>query len=209
MNVTTLLLAPMISLLSSPLLAAADSIESLNDEFDAAQSAFYEARSSGAPGSAGESPAVVAFMPRYRAYAAEHVGRPEAVPALIWVASNSSKLPASDQEEALSEAMERLIADHADSASLADVKALQFLVHQVPLDDMVRLYEASLAGDSRDGGDALEQAGDLGLGFRHRLQAAAVERLGVGEPAGELVGLRAGDRVAQRPPGVHAASLDA
>lgn len=120
----------------------AQSADQLIAEFQQAQAKWYQGAAKGSPPDRETMPAI-AFLPRFREIAEAHEGQAEAVPALVWILNNSKSVVGPSGEDAHgSWALEQLIVDHSDSLSQADLRKMQQLFYQVPMEDLSRLYES-------------------------------------------------------------------
>ena len=131
-------------LAASPVARADEEYDKLLKEFQDAQQKFYERLSKqaeeneaklkeqGEDKEKGEIEAidmtkgspVIEFMPRFREYAEKHGGKPEAIPALVWIIGSAGMgMDESGKgKSAASWAIERLTKDHAAQVESADAR---------------------------------------------------------------------------------------
>jgi hypothetical protein len=89
------------------------------------------------------------FLKRFQRYAKEHAGKPEAIPALVWIMGTGANVsPDEPQDQSLAKAaLDRLIANHAAQPELKDVLAdlrwasYSWAFHIAGKDRLVAFYE--------------------------------------------------------------------
>ncbi len=114
------------------LLAAAPSLRA-DEEYDRLSKDFYEARLAyygqlrqAKPDETRPADPADAFLPKFRAYAEAHAGKPEAIPALAWILESTR--PAGGTEELSADAkwaLEQLMGHAADPAIRGSLGALR------------------------------------------------------------------------------------
>jgi len=100
--------------------------DELKAEYDKKVAEWYALLSEAADkdGAGGEAPAhpAEAFVPRFKAYAVEQAGKPEAIPALVWLVNAGARNILSEKGRAAGKrALEELAKSHSASPSIGDV----------------------------------------------------------------------------------------
>lgn len=135
---------------------AGEEYDQLLGEFQAAQQSWFKeyARASEETGAEPDLSKLSArpekeFRPKFLAFAAKHAGKPEAIPALIWVATaNDSWQPGSASPEQL-EAIKTLTTAHAaDTAIAGELSQLRYSSSMLGEAPLTALYERIVATNS-------------------------------------------------------------
>lgn len=131
---------------------ADEEYDKLVGEFEESQDAWYELRKQAEDddnGSADTSklpphPATK-FMKKFKRYAKKRAGRPDAIPALVWIVQNagSAEPPeASGKPPSARWALDRLTEDHAAQAEIEDaLPKLKYAMYQVDRVLLISLYQ--------------------------------------------------------------------
>ncbi len=141
-----------------PVAWADEAYDKLVEEFGEAETRWYEQMSAAPEPKEGESvPAIdmtkrpaTAFVPRFRAYAEKHAGKPAAIPALVWLINQTGYLslpePKKGELPPGEWALQRLTADHADQSEFKEsLGALAYASYHTDKVKLVRLYEKVIA----------------------------------------------------------------
>jgi hypothetical protein len=91
---------------------------------------------------------VIEFMPRFRKYAEDHAGKPEAIPALAWIVNMAGMASGGEPraESPAKWALDRLSKDHAAQPGIKEaIPALRYSAYEVGQAPLVALYEKVIA----------------------------------------------------------------
>lgn len=129
---------------------ASEGIAELEDDFNKAQEAFYKGAQGNTKVDWTKHPARE-FLPKFKAWAEDHAGKPEAVPALVWILRNGQGAGESGKKSAVSWALDRLAKDHAGDPGLKDaLGSMMYLGWEVGDDRMIDFYESVLERNRDD-----------------------------------------------------------
>lgn len=137
-------------LMLSPPASADEEFDALQQEYNDAQQAWYEQlekvpKTDGVYDASSMPPSpALAFVPRFKVYAEKHAGKPEAVPALVWIVDNAvgSPVPGGDDESPAKWAVEQLTRNHAASPALAThLPRMRYAVYYIGHKPLIGLYE--------------------------------------------------------------------
>ena len=86
------------------------------------------------------------FVPRFRAYAEKHAGKPEALPALAWIVCNGGPVSAPGEEEGPAQwAAEQLTRDHAGDPAIGEyLRDMRYAAYSAGAKPLIKLYEKVL-----------------------------------------------------------------
>ena len=143
----TAILAILLPLCSVSVVRADHSeLDRLKEEYAEKESAFHERMSKAEEYDAKSHPAI-AYTPKFKAFAEDHAGAPEAVPALIWILEKgmSGSDDLQETEKIRRWAVDRVAADYAASPYIEDAFAyLQYLPQMIGDESLISLYEKVL-----------------------------------------------------------------
>ena len=143
----TAILAILLPLCSVSVVRADHSeLDRLKEEYAEKESAFHEKMSKAEEYDAKSHPAI-AYTPKFKAFAEDHAGAPEAVPALIWILEKgmSGSDDLQEAEKIRRWAVDRVAADFAASPYIEDaLAALQYLPQLIGAESLISLYEKVL-----------------------------------------------------------------
>ncbi len=165
----------------APVTWADEAYDKLVEGFGEAETRWYEQMEAASKAKDGESvPAVdmtkrpaIEFVPRFRAYAEKHAGKPAAIPALAWLIDNSVHLslpePKNDELPPTEWALQRLTQDHAGQSEIKEsLGGLAYAAYSLDKEGLVRLYEKIISTNKNK--DAQSQA-MFNLGFTYYLSS--------------------------------------
>jgi hypothetical protein len=136
---------------------ADEEYDELAEDFEAAQDAWYELRKQAkeddeSSGDASKLPPHPAkkFMNEFKWYAENRAGRPEAIPALVWIVRNASEADVSARPSPAPWALDRLTEDHAAQAEIQDaLPKLKYAMYVVDRTSLIRLYQRVIRENER------------------------------------------------------------
>jgi len=115
---------------AAPPLRADDAYDKLVKEFGAAQQKWYQQLQAQKEGETAPPNPVDEFLPKFRAYAEQHAGKPEAIPALAWIVQSvRPKGPDAKPPEDVRWALEQLGTHAADPAIGPTLQGLRFAAY--------------------------------------------------------------------------------
>jgi hypothetical protein len=126
-----------------PPLLADEEYDRLLQSFDEAQQKWSEQTRDLKRGKTPPPEPSRAFVPKFRAYAKKHAGKPEAIPALVWlIHATRTDTQKSEPEPVATWAVRALRRDHAASLALGEVmEDLRNAVDSVSCEHLVPFYE--------------------------------------------------------------------
>ena len=144
-----LVTALLIGVAAAPRVHADEEFDTLEQEYGAAEQAWaeqtQEAQSVEGIADTEELPPHPAktFLPRFKAYAEKHAGRPEAIPALAWLISSAGVGNAlGESDPTATWAVERLAKEHAAQSAIGRaLPGLRYAMYQVGSEPLIALYE--------------------------------------------------------------------
>jgi tetratricopeptide (TPR) repeat protein len=135
---------------------ADDEYDQLLEQFEEAQDQWFEelaesqedAKESTKPSEPPPHPAEK-FLGRFRRYAKKRAGQPEAIPALVWIITQATPDPDTDESgkpSAAETALDRLTQDHAGQLAVKEVlPELRWVFYMLGKDQLVAFYEQIIA----------------------------------------------------------------
>jgi hypothetical protein len=129
--------------IGAPALLADEAYERLLASFEAAQQKWVEQTRDLKKGRAPPRHPTRTFLPKFRAYARKHAGKPDAIPALVWlIDATRTGTAGQDLQPVATWAIEALRRDHAASPALGPVMAdLRNAVDTVSCEKLAAFYE--------------------------------------------------------------------
>jgi len=140
MNRLKITAAILIFMATAPLAFASEEFDKLESEYNQARAKWYELReqtrqTSGEKDVAELPPRPsVKFMPRFRAFADKHAGKPEATPALMWIIGESNHQTDADGKESHGVRALKLLTEHhaADPILAEHLKYFRYSAQHLP-----------------------------------------------------------------------------
>ncbi len=125
----------------SPLLGD-EEYDRLLKSFEDAQQSWFEKMRALKEGEAEPAEPSPTFVPQFRAYAEKHAGKPEAIPALAWLAQTARPDPATSQPATDATWAVQRLGDYAASPALKDaLPGLRYVVYSLGSELVVPLFE--------------------------------------------------------------------
>ena len=124
---------------------AADGLDPIVKAYDEAVRAFIETAGQGSASIDLSKHPANDTLPQVQAYAESNSGKPEAVPALVWMLKNSRNAAGipSGGRVAVAWAVERLNRDHVADPAIKDaLPPMRYLSFQLGTDPLLRIYNA-------------------------------------------------------------------
>ena len=137
---------------------ADEEFDQLKAALDAAQQKWYSAMNEarGETGDAAPDPDKLPprpeaeFIPRFKAYAEKHAGKPAAIPALVWLVQARQERGTPGTEKSQRTALATLLQAHAAQPELgSEMEELQFVSYKLGAKRMLEFYER-VARDNPD-----------------------------------------------------------